>query len=126
MRFDTLDGLNDDELRIVIARAQELLKLRDEERKAKAVNDARALLASVGLNWKDIAQGKGRAAKAPTYKAGHLYQHPGNETLVWNAKGQKPNWLRDLEGQGVKAVEITPGDNSRSRAADGAAISKSA
>ena len=103
----TLDALSDEELRDVITQSQGLLKKRDEERKAKALSDARALLASVGLSLKSL-NGKARqkAGKAPLYKGGRLYQHPENPALVWNAKGQKPNWLRELEGQGGKAIEV--------------------
>jgi DNA-binding protein H-NS len=107
MKIETLDALKDDELRAVIARCQELLQARDEERKAKALNDARALLASVGLSLKDInGKHKMKSAKAPAYRGGHSYQHPVKKDLVWNAKGQKPNWLRELEAGGERAVEI--------------------
>jgi hypothetical protein len=34
------------------------------------------------------------------------YQHPAKKELTWNAKGQKPNWLRELEAQGGKPVEV--------------------
>jgi hypothetical protein len=102
-----LDGLNDEQLRGVISESQRLLKKRDEERKAKALSDARTLLASVGLSFKDLGgKAKKKAGEASLYKGGHLYQHPTNKALVWNAKGQKPNWLRELEGQGGKAVEM--------------------
>lgn len=107
MKQDTLDGLSDDELRGIVEYSQALLKRRDEERKAKALSDARALLASVGLSLKDIAgKGKKKAGAAPIYKGGRLYQHPQNKALVWNANGQKPNWLRELEARGGRAVEV--------------------
>lgn len=112
MRLDTLEGLEDADLRAVIARAQELLEQHDRERKAKALSDARALLESVGLSLKDVAAGKAKAVKAPAYKGGHIYEHPGNKTLTWNAKGQKPNWLRELEASGGKAVEIEPANDN--------------
>jgi hypothetical protein len=113
-----LDGLNDEQLRGVITESQRLLKKRDEERKAKALSDARtlqakaqsdarALLESVGLSLKDMnGKSKKKTGHAPLYKGGQLYHHPTNKALVWNAKGQKPNWLRELEGQGGKAVEM--------------------
>jgi hypothetical protein len=110
MKLDTLDGLNDNELQAVIARSQELLKTHDEERKAKALADARLILAAAGLSLKDI--GKAKPAKTPPYKGGHLYQHPANKALVWNAKGQKPGWLRELEGQGGKPVELPEAANA--------------
>jgi hypothetical protein len=108
MKLDSLEGLNDNDLQAVIARSEELLRLRDEDRKAKALSEARALLAAAGLSLKDVAA-RGKAArhgKAAPYHAGTLYQHPTNKALVWNAKGQKPGWLRELEGEGVKPVEV--------------------
>lgn len=63
MMLETLDKMNDAELLQVRTRADELLKKHDEQRKAKALADAkairkeaeereRALLASVGLPYK--------------------------------------------------------------------------
>lgn len=109
MKTDTLDALNDDELRSIIAHSQELLNTHDRERKEQALIQARATLAAAGLTLKDlgtIGRSKGRAS---VYHNGHSYQHPANKALVWNAKGQKPNWLRELEAKGGKPTEITAG-----------------
>ena len=98
-----LDSLNDDELRAVIARSQELLKTHDRERKEHALEEARTLLSSVGLSLKSVA---GKAVRrSAVYRGGHHYHHPAKPELVWNAKGQKPNWLRELERDGGKAIE---------------------
>jgi H-NS histone family len=105
MNTAVLDTLNDDELRAVIARAQELLKLHDRERKEGALAEARTLLSSVGLSLKAVA-GKSARHSVP-YKGGRHYRHPAKPELVWNAKGQKPGWLRELEREGGKAVEVT-------------------
>lgn len=113
----TLDALKDEELRAVIARANELLKAHDEERKAKALADARALkakaltdaravLASVGLSLKDMSGKKPRSGKPPAYHIGRNYQHPTNKTLTWNGKGKKPAWLAAIEAEGGKAIEV--------------------
>lgn len=123
IRVDSLDALNDNELREVINHSETLLKKRDEERKAKAIadvralrakteNDARALLESVGLSLKSVSgTAKGKGARKPLYKGGRLYQHPENKALVWKANGQKPNWLSELEARGGKAIEVkTEGD----------------
>jgi DNA-binding protein H-NS len=112
-----LDALNDGELRAVIARAIELLKAHDEERKAKALLDARALkakaltdaravLASVGLTLKDMGAKKARSGKPSAYHVGHHYQHPANKALTWNGKGKKPAWLAAIETEGGKAIEL--------------------
>ncbi|HEY1580473.1 MAG TPA: H-NS family nucleoid-associated regulatory protein [Terracidiphilus sp.] len=118
IKIDTLDALNDNELREVSNAAETLLKKRDEERKAKALADARALrakaesdaravLESAGLSLKSLGgKDKKKAAKALLYKGGRVYQHPTDKALVWKANGQKPNWLRELEARGGKAVEV--------------------
>jgi hypothetical protein len=115
---DSLDALNDNELREVINHSENLLKKRDEERKAKAIadvralrakadNDARTLLESVGLSLKSLTgKGKKKGGQATLYKGGRLYQHPENKALIWKANGQKPNWLRELEAGGGKAMEV--------------------
>ena len=108
MKPDSLESLDDEELRSVIARSQELLKIRDEERKARALSEARALLLAVGLSLKDVAaKNKSGKNKPPAYHGGSHYQHPTNKALTWNAKGQKPGWLRELEVQGKAPVELT-------------------
>lgn len=110
---DSLDALNDNELREVIQLSQGLLKKRDGERKAKALTDARTLLQAAGLSLKDVSgKTKKKAGTGPHYKGGRLYQHPANKMLVWKANGQKPNWLRELESQGGKAVEIEAANDS--------------
>lgn len=110
MTLENLEKLQDNELDAVIARSQEILQERDRKRKEQAMEDARAILLRAGLTPQDLA-GKGKAVKhahgkAPSYRTGHQYRHPANKTLVWNAKGQKPNWLRELERNGSKAVEV--------------------
>lgn len=102
---DMLDAFSDDEIREMKTLADNILKRRDDERKAKAMERARETLAAVGLTLKDLAKGKIKPAKGPQYKGGCVYQHPANKALVWNAKGQKPNWLRELEREGGKATQ---------------------
>ena len=108
MKLETLDTLMDEDLRAVIGRAEELLKQHDRERKAKAMEDARSILAAAGLSLRDIgAPGKAtKNSKTVSYRSGTRYQHPHNKELVWNAKGQKPGWLRELEAEGKRAVEL--------------------
>lgn len=71
MTLESLDKLNDEELMQVRARAYELIKQHDAERKAKAIADARALkekweaetravLATVGLPLKTVMPKKRR------------------------------------------------------------------
>lgn len=109
MKLDTLGGLEDGDLRAIVARCEELLAQHDRERKDKALSEARATLAAVGLSLKDLnGKGRGKAAKGPAYHGGHNYQHPSNKALTWNARGQKPHWLRELEATGSKAVELPP------------------
>jgi DNA-binding protein H-NS len=105
----TLNELQDAELKTTIEQAEGILKQRDADRKAKAIEDARATLAAAGLTLKDLnGNGKKKTAKGPVYHGGHTYQHPTNKALTWNAKGKKPGWLAELESEGERAVEIAP------------------
>jgi hypothetical protein len=85
----------------------EIFRLND--RKAKALEAAREFalktLSAVGLGLDDLVKGKETGLKGPVYKVGFTYQHPSNKSLVWNAKGQKPKWLREVEADGNKPVE---------------------
>jgi len=106
MKQDMLDGFGDDDLRAVIARAEELLRQHDTERKDKALAEARALLSAVGLSLKDVARkAPSTKARGPVYHGGQVYQHPTNKALTWAGKGKKPAWLVKLEADGGKAVE---------------------
>jgi hypothetical protein len=97
MKLDTLDALNDEELRALTSRANELLRAHDDERKAKAISDAKALkarmladtkalLAQAGLSLKDMGAKKPRSGKAPAYHVGRQYRHPANKELTWNRR----------------------------------------
>jgi DNA-binding protein H-NS len=107
MTLDSLEKLGDDELRGVIARCDVLLKQHDTERKDKAMAQARATLAAVGLTMKDLARKAPAKSKGPIYHSGRTYQHPTNKALTWPGKGKKPTWLTTLEADGGKAVETS-------------------
>ena len=111
MKLDMLDALGDDDLRAISAQCEVLLKQHDGERKEKALDQARAMLAAVGLKLSDLNAKGRKAAKGPVYHGGHSYQHPTNKALIWNAKGKKPGWLSALEAEGGKAVEAPANDN---------------
>src|SRR5580704_8191046 len=108
LKADSLNGLADEDLQALIGKCNELLSERDRQRKEKALEQARTILAGAGLSLKDVASGKPKNGngKGPVYHGGHSYQHPSDKTKVWNAKGQKPTWLRELEASGGKAVEV--------------------
>ena len=55
IRLDTLDALSDSELDQIEAYSQALKKRRDEERKAKAMDEVRTILAAAGIDVKDLA-----------------------------------------------------------------------
>lgn len=62
MTLDSLETLSDEQLRAVIARAGQLLKQHDRERKQKALADARTLLAAAGLSLRSV-RAKDKKAK---------------------------------------------------------------
>ena len=106
MKMETLETLKDEELRAVIDRANELLSERDRQRKDKAMGEARALLASVGLSLKDLNGSGKKASKGIVYRKGVTYQHPTNKALVYGGHGKKPHWLAALEAEGKAPIEV--------------------
>jgi DNA-binding protein H-NS len=110
---DSLEKLGDDELQAIISRSNGLLTQRDRQRKDKALEQARTLLASVGLSLKDLSRRSPAAKlKGPVYHSGRQYQHPTNKALVWTGKGKKPGWLTALEMEGKVAVEAIPANDN--------------
>ena len=110
MKLDTLDALGDDDLRAVATRCEALLKQHDVERKEKALSEARAALAAVGLTLKDLARKAPAKPKGPVYHVGRQYQHPTNKALLWSGKGKKPSWLTALEAEGFKVRVLEGAD----------------
>lgn len=110
LKADLLNDFKDEELQAVIDRANELLKERDRQRKDKALDEARAILAGAGLSLKDVANGKAKNSngKSHVYQAGKTYQHPTNKALTWGGKGQKPTWIRELESEGRRPIDMEP------------------
>jgi hypothetical protein len=104
-KLETLDALKDDELQGIGQYCATLLKNREEQRKKDAIESARSALAAVGMTFKDVLSRVRGSAKS-MYKAGTLYRHPDDKALTWNAKGQKPNWVRNLEAAGKKPIEV--------------------
>ena len=64
IKLDLLDALSDSELDQIEAYSQALKQRRDEERKAKAMDEARAILAAAGISLEELnGKKKGRPAK---------------------------------------------------------------
>jgi hypothetical protein len=113
VNLDSLEKCADDELREVAGRCEELLAQHDRQRKDKALEEARAILAGAGLSLRDVATGKPKngSGKGPSYHGGRHYQHPTDKTKVWAAKGQKPQWIRELEAEGRRPIELPANDD---------------
>jgi hypothetical protein len=62
MTLESLNTLNDEQLQTIIARAGELIKQHDRERKEKALADARSILGAAGLSLKNMTT-KSRRSK---------------------------------------------------------------
>jgi DNA-binding protein H-NS len=107
MNTAVLDKMTDEELSLTIERAQQTLMERDRERKAEAMKQARTVLEKVGLSLKDLAAAGKKATAGKHARAdGKVFRHPGNPNLEWGGRGNKPQWLRDLEATGGKPIEV--------------------
>lgn len=108
MSAPAIQELSDQELHAVIRQAEELLKQRDHERKTKAQQDAaavvaaaqeqaRTLLAAVGLSYRPSVGSRRSGRKAGVPPKPKVYQHPQRGELRWNGRGRKPQWVKEIE-----------------------------
>lgn len=94
-----LEKLKDEELHDVIARAQALLEERKKAARQKAIEDAQAALAAVGLTFRDV--NTTRSAKKSPLPQGQKYVNPDDPSQVWvSGRGRRPKWLAALDAQG--------------------------
>ena len=106
IKEDMLDAYSDEDVQEVRVLCDKVLKSRDDNRKSKAMEQARATLAAAGLTLNDLTRTKVRVPQRPKHNAGSSYQHPTNNALIGNGKGQRPKWLRELENNHVSPLEI--------------------
>lgn len=101
------DNLSDDELEAFAAQAHEKLKTRREAKKLEAAREAKRLLDSVGLTFRDAERLAGSdKRKAPSAKKsetpkGARFVNPADSSQSWTSgRGRKPKWLQELEARG--------------------------
>jgi DNA-binding protein H-NS len=66
------------------------------------------LAESMGFELKDT-KAKPAAKKATSEMPTGPYQHPENESQVWDGTGRKPKWLRELLKSGWKLEDLRVG-----------------
>lgn len=102
MTNDQLKALDDNQLRAVIDQAGTLLKEREADRKQKAIEEAKAKLAAVGLTFRDVVKtktdkGKARAPLPP----GQSYVNPSDSSQTYTTgRGRPPKWFAELQAKG--------------------------
>lgn len=103
MAFDPsqLTNLTDDELRSLITAAGDLLVERREAAKQKAIEEARAKLAEVGLTFRDLGGGTATPRKRSSkLRNGDRYANPVDPSQVHVVgRGRPPKWFTDLEAK---------------------------
>lgn len=81
MQQDMLAELSDSELQELKARAEALLKARDEDRKAKALAEARALRAKAEADARKLLESVGLSVKNVAGKRRHKARIPSGKTV---------------------------------------------
>lgn len=105
----TVKAASIEELEQMVALAQSEIEERRRKRREEAMAEIRRIAGTEHIAVRFDARPKPKkAGKAPVYQGGRHYRHPSKPDLIWNAKGQKPNWLRELEAEGRRAVELPP------------------
>lgn len=114
MPFDPsqLADLTDDELRALITAAGERLQERREAAKQKAIEEARARLAEVGLTFRDMAGGALPSRKrASKLRNGDRYANPLDPSQVHIVgRGRPPKWFADMETKGTLPAPLRADD----------------
>lgn len=91
-------------LRELIASAEKRLKEVEEEQRKQAISQIRELAASTGLKVQIGGIGKTSGSLKSGQKTDDRkkFTHPNDPKLVYYVnRGRKPQWVRDLEAQGV-------------------------
>lgn len=114
MDLKILDSQKDDELRALMARADEILKKRKLDGDVEAIKMSISLIEERGLPTKELKAQLAKLTGAPKVKAAttfkpkadHVYQHPDNPALKANGTGVKPKWWNDLIAAGKQPVDL--------------------
>lgn len=107
MTAEDLQKLSDDQLQDVIAAAGKIIEARREEKRRKAIDEATARLAEVGLTFRDLAKLRTKPAKSDRaarakLKPGDRYVNPADASQEWVVgRGRRPKWLNALEEKGA-------------------------
>lgn len=110
---DHLQDLTDDQIRELITAAGELLRQRHEAARQKAIEEARARLAEVGLTFRDVGGAPPRAARHAKLRRGDRYVNPLDPTQAHIVgRGRPPKWFTDMEAKGSLPAP-TKGDGAR-------------
>src|SRR5687767_7526294 len=108
MKVETLNSLDEKELRELIAHAQMRLQNLETERREKAIAQIRELAVASGLKVQIGGEKKNRTGSTadkskPSHKAGLRFTHPEDSSKTYTVgRGRKPKWVQELEEKGVK------------------------
>ncbi|HJW03246.1 MAG TPA: H-NS histone family protein [Azospira sp.] len=82
------------------------IKKRQEQDKAKVLNELKLIAESRGFSLEQLLKGaeKGKAKAVRTVKA--KYRHPENSDLAWTGRGRKPQWVQEWLNAGRKIEEL--------------------
>lgn len=93
------EALSEDELNLVIERAQAALEQARKDRLDQVQEQVRALATSVGLSPEELVmqmhRGSRRSGKASlgNTDSNVRFRNPENQSQVWTGKGKRPKWL---------------------------------
>ena len=84
------------------------IKKRQEQDKAKVLNELKLIAESRGFSLEQLLKGaekgKAKAKAVKTVKA--KYRHPENAELAWTGRGRKPQWVQAWLEAGRKIEEL--------------------
>lgn len=109
MNLHELNTLPLHELRELIAEAERMLKVRQQEARKEVIAQIHAMAEDVGITVtirETESAKRGRANKGSKVPA--KFRNPDNPTQTWSGRGVKPRWLQALldEGRDIEEFRI--------------------
>lgn len=100
-----LAPLTDEQLKMVIADAQTLLKKREQQAKEEAKRKIKEIAAQAGVTVEEL-YGLEKPAVRTRRPAPIKYRHPDDSSLTWAGRGKRPLWLQAELEKGKKLEDF--------------------
>lgn len=94
-----LNNLSEDDLKLLMAKAERTLRERHQQRIHSLRKEAEELAASLNMSVAEVF-GLSKSSKLANKKLPPKYINPVNPAQTWTGRGKRPHWLADALARG--------------------------